>query len=204
MTRIWSDNPAGLYTNVPVVGVVNIGNSKNPVTSLAVKDLIVTNSETYTGINTAKGFNLLDGADKNTDVETYAAGTAYALTATSAALTFGTTSPVLTFVNSGTYLIFAKANLEYAGATFAASRVVTLKLRRTNNTAADLTNGSTVVNTAIVTTVTAVLANSALPVIKYVATAGDIITIFGDVSVVPTAGALNATEASIVAMRLHA
>lgn len=133
----------------------------------------------------------------------YAAGTAYALTATPTALDFGTTDPATIITTAGTYLIFARVNLQLAGATFAASRTVTLKLRRTNNTAADLTNGSTALATGVTSTVTGTLAVVPLAPIVYTTTnTDDAITIFGDVSVIPTAGALNATEANIVMIRI--
>lgn len=149
-------------------------------------------------------FNLTDGSDKNYSLTVYAAGTAYTLTAVSAALDFGTTDPVLTINKAGTYLLIARANLELVGATFAANRTVTLKLRRTNNTAADLTSGSTAFGTNVTTTASGILLNANLPAVLYTTTnVNDAITIFGDVSVIPTAGSLQATEASIVAVRLY-
>lgn len=147
-------------------------------------------------------FNLLDGSDKNYSLTIYAAGTPYTVTATSSALTFGTTNPTITFDKAGTYLLLSRTNYEFVGSTFAANRSLTTKLRRTNNTAGDLTNSPTVIGTNVVTTVNGVLQNVVTPPILYVATIGDIITVFADVSVVPTAGSLQATEASIVAIRL--
>lgn len=132
----------------------------------------------------------------------YAAGTAYALTATPAALDFGTTDPGIVLTVPGRYRIRGRVNLKYNGATFAAGRTVTLKFRRTNNTAADLTNGSTGVVTGIVTTVTESFMIVELPEISYSTTASDdAITIFGDVSVVPSAGSLDCVEANLFAER---
>jgi len=149
-------------------------------------------------------YKLSDGFDKNYSLAAYASGTAYALTATPAALVFGTTSPNLTLDKAGTYLLSGRINLQYAGATFAANQTVTLKLRRTNNTAADLTNGTTTVTTRIITTITDELGSISLPPVLYAATAGDVISIFASVAATPSAGALNATDASIVATRLYA
>ncbi len=147
---------------------------------------------------------LTDGSDKNYNVPVYAAGTAYSLTNTAAALDFGTTDPSIVLNKAGTYLLFGRVNLKYNGATFAASRTVTLKLRRTNNTPADLTNGSMTALTDIVTTKTFSFGVFNLPPILYTtAVLTDAITLFGDVSVVPTAGSLDAVEASIVAVRLY-
>lgn len=133
----------------------------------------------------------------------YAAGTAYSLTATPAALDFGTTDPQITINSPGTYLIKGRAKINYTGATFAAVRTVTLKLRRTNNTAADLTNGSTTYSTQIITllTFTGVVVN--WEVTYTTSNSDDVVTIFGDVSVLPTAGTIDITEASIVATRLQ-
>lgn len=149
-------------------------------------------------------FNLMDGSDKNHSVTTYGSGTGYSLTAVSAAVVLGTSSPSLVLDKAGTYLIFAYVNLQYVGATFAANRTVTLKLRRTNNTAADVTGSTTLKGTNIVTTVSGTLDAANLPAVVYTtANTNDIIVPFADVSVVPTAGSLQATEASIVAIRLY-
>ncbi len=137
------------------------------------------------------------------NLSVYAAGTAYSLTATPAALDFGTTDPTITLTQPGTYLILANCLLKYNGATFAASRTITLKLRRTNNTAADVTNGSAVIDTGVVTTLTSDLQYPAWWAIYTTPNANDIVTIFGDVSVVPTAGSLDTVAASIVAFRLQ-
>jgi hypothetical protein len=129
-----------------------------------------------------------------------AAGTAYQLTATSAFLNFGTTDPTVTVTAAGTYLVLARARLDYNGATFAAHRTITLKLRRTNNTPADLV--SCAAGTDIITTLSYPAADLQTPPLIYTATAGDILQLWGDVSVVPTAGSLDATEATIVLVKL--
>lgn len=192
MTKIWSDNPAGLYTKVPVLNSqVDIGDANNRLNTVYAETI---------DANTID----LDSLSINYNLSVYAAGTAYSLTATAAALDFGTTDPVLTLDKAGTYLLFAKANLRYTAATFAASRAVTLKLRRTNNTAADLTNGTLTVATDIITTLTYTFGVFQLPTVIYTTTnTNDAITIFGDVAVVPSAGSLDATAAEIVAVRLY-
>lgn len=143
------------------------------------------------------------GIGSLTNLAVYAAGTSYQLTATPALATFGTTSPSLTITAAGTYLILAQFKLDYTGATFAASRTVTMKIRRTNNTAADITNASMTILTAIVTTVTATLEAATIPIVAYVtANANDVIELWGSVSVVPTAGSLDVAAASIVALKI--
>lgn len=154
-------------------------------------------------LQTGVALNLADGSDKNYEVGVTAAGTAYVLTNTAAALDFGTTDPSLVINKAGTYLLLARFNLKYNGATFAAARTVTMKLRRTNNTPADLTGGTTVLTTDIITTKTFTFVAGGLPAVIYTTTnVDDAITIFGDVNTVPTAGSLDAVEANIVAVRL--
>lgn len=197
------DNPEGLSADLPMLkDGITIGSSTRPVGIIYLTDLIVAAFATGTAI--ADVYKLTDGSDKNYTIQAVAAGTAYSLTNTSAALDFGTTDPVLTINKAGTYLLRGKVNLKYNGATFAAGRTVTLKLRRTNNTAGDISGGSEVVVTAIVTTVTATFLVVTLPDVIYTTTnINDAITIYGDVSVVPTAGSLDAVSASITAVRLH-
>lgn len=131
-----------------------------------------------------------------------AAGTAYSLTNTPAALDFGTTDPSITIAQPGTYLIVGSVNVKYNGSTFAASRTVTLKWRRTNNTAADI-GTSSVISTDIITALTYTMGIFPLsPVIYTTSNSNDIVTIFGDVSVVPTAGSLDCNGAEIYVVRL--
>lgn len=131
-----------------------------------------------------------------------AAGTVYSLTNTAAAVTFGTTSPSITLDQAGTYLIIAQANMLYNAATFAAVRNVTAKLRRTNNTAADLTGMSRTLKTSIITILTYAFPMVQLIGIYTTANANDVISLFADIDTVPTAGSIDVTQASIVAIRL--
>lgn len=138
--------------------------------------------------------------------DVYSAGTAYSLTATPAALAFGTTSPTITIAVAGTYRIRTWMNLTYNGATLLASRTASAKLRRTNNTAADIANGSASISTAVTTVLTSSFTNSAptimLPEVLYTAQAGDVVSIFGSISVVPTLGSVDVTSAGIHAQRV--
>jgi hypothetical protein len=119
-------------------------------------------------------------------------------------LNFGTTDPSLTITSAGVWLILARVRIDYTGSTFLAVRTGTLKLRRTNNTAADIANSSCQFLTDIITTLTYTLDVIDLPPIIYTTTnANDIIEIWGDISVVPTAGSIDASEASIVAIKLY-
>jgi hypothetical protein len=129
------------------------------------------------------------------------AGAAYSLTATAARVALGTTAPVLTLTAAGTYLLISQFKLDYNGATFAAIRLVTMKLRRTNNTAVDL--ATVLINTDVVTTLTQTFLKMAIPTVLYTTTnSNDIIEMWGAVGVVPTAGSLDANEASILALKI--
>lgn len=134
----------------------------------------------------------------------YAAGTAYALTDTAALLDFGTTDPTLVVDEAGTYLIFGRAYVKYNAATYAGTQTATIKLRRTNNTAADVTGATTTATMRIITTITDSVGIMELPPVIYTTTnADDSISVFGSVSAAPAAGSVDATEASIVVVRLY-
>lgn len=134
----------------------------------------------------------------------FAAGTAYTLTNTATAMAFGTTSPSITITAPGTYLIIAKARFENVGATFAATRLLTCKLRRTNNTPADLTGGSALFNTPVITALTSTLTPVDIITTYTTANSDDVVSLFGDLGTVPSAGSVTCNEASIVAVRMGA
>lgn len=137
-----------------------------------------------------------------TNFTAYASGTAYTLTTTPTLLGFGTTTPSVTINQAGTYLISAGIGVKYSGATYAGAQTITLKLRRTNNTAADLTGASRVVELPVLTTFTGGDAMTT-PSVVYTATSGDIIQIFGSVSATPAAGSVLTDSAEVVAIRLY-
>ena len=163
-----------------------------------------------TGLTSTAGTNsiaaLVDAVDGTTPLnkiyQTVASGTAYTLTATSAAVTFGTTSPTITLANAGTYWISCDVQFNYVGATFAANRQFDLKLRRTNNTAADVTGSLFSEFVPVLTTITDAGPHSHIGPFLYT-TAGttDSLTVFADISVLPTAGTVTVTACTIVAMR---
>lgn len=132
----------------------------------------------------------------------YASGTAYSLTATPALLNLGTTTPSITLTATANYLLLSRVRLDYNGATFAANRTATLKLRKTSGTAADVTNASASFLTQIITTQTYTAGIIELPPVFYSATANDVIQLWGSISVLPTAGSIDAVQAEVVALRL--
>lgn len=130
-----------------------------------------------------------------------AAGTAYNLTTTSALLGFGTTTPSLTFGAAGTYIVFARCQLDYAGATTTSARSATVKLTRTNNTAADLTNGSVTWSLDNVSGDSSTLVDGTLVVPYVTTTSGDIVQLWGNISATFT-GHLAASAASITYLKI--
>lgn len=109
----------------------------------------------------------------------------------------------LTLVGSAakTYTLSCRVRVDYVGATFAANQTVTVSLRRTNNTAATL--ASSTMGTAIVTTVTYSLGEISVITFPYTTVGvSDIIQVFISVSVVPSAGVINAVETSLSAVEL--
>jgi hypothetical protein len=133
----------------------------------------------------------------------YAAGTVYTLTAVSAAVDFGTTDPIITVTAAGTYSIRARVKVALNAATFAANRTLTVKIRRTNNTAADVANSTTTYIVPITTAITNTLDVIQLPEVLYTtALTNDTLQIFADISTLPSAGTISIDEASIVALRV--
>lgn len=133
----------------------------------------------------------------------YATGTNYTLTNASAAVTFGTTSPSLTITATGQWIISAGVTVEYVGATFAANQTVPVKLRRTNNTAADLASAAITGTTAIITTLTFTPFCLTIPDVSYTTSnTNDAIAIFAHVSTLPGAGSIQISNAWINAVRI--
>lgn len=170
-------------------------------------------AEALAGVTpTAAGLDLLDdssaSAQRNTlgighAFDTYAAGTVYSVTNAQAAVAFGTTSPVVTITTAGTYRIRARLTVNYNAATFAAVRNLTVKLRRTNNTAGDLTNATLTVKTQIITTLTFTMLVIDIPEVLYTTTnVDDAVTIFAGLDTGPTAGSLDVVAAEIHAQQV--
>ena len=137
-------------------------------------------------------------------IAAYTAGTVYTLTATSALIDFSTTDPSVVLDQAGTYLILSGANSKLNAATFAATQTITCKLRRTNNTAADITNGVETVTLPIVTTNTNHAGTFNMPPVIYTtANTDDIIQMWSLVSTLPSAGSVSIQFAYIVAIRLY-
>lgn len=137
----------------------------------------------------------------NLPITAYAAGTVYSLTNAAAKIDFGTTDPVIIISASGTYRISATARLKYNAATFAANQTATIKLRRTNNTAADLTNATDSITMRIITTLTDNAGLASIDVIYTTTNSDDNIELWGSLDVAPSAGSVDVVAAKIIAIR---
>lgn len=143
------------------------------------------------------------GAVINYPLSVYGTGTAYSLTNTAAAVDFGTTDPVKVLDKAGTYLILAQINLAYNGATVVAE-TATIKVRRTNNTAADI-SVLPVLDLPVATTLTNTYGIFQIPPFTYsTANTDDSITIFANVSAALGAGTIDAVAigTSLVALKI--
>ncbi|WP_075090764.1 hypothetical protein, partial [Verrucomicrobium spinosum] len=144
---------------------------------------------------------LISNLDWNTDAKTgivqYNRTSTDTLTATSTQLGGYVELPM-----PGVYLLFGHVNLQFAAATFSSSRTMTLKFRRINNTAADVGGPSLTLPTQITSSQTRSLGSCMMPLGIYVTPrSGDRIAIFGDVSVVPSAGSADVVGLSITSFK---
>ncbi len=140
----------------------------------------------------------------NMPLAVYGAGSAYSLTNTAAAIDFGTTDPTKVIDRAGTYLVLAQVHLTYTGATVAA-QTATIKVRRTNNTAADVSVAE-VIDLPVSTTLTHTLGIFSIPPFIYsTSNDDDSLSVFANVSAALSAGTIDATAigTSLVAIRLY-
>ena len=134
----------------------------------------------------------------------YGAGTAYSLTGTAAAIAFGTTSPTIVIPEAGVWLVQAQVHLARNGATVT-TQTASVKVRRTNNTAADV-SVVPVIDLPASTTLTDTLGIFPIPPVEYTtANTDDSLSIFANVSASLGAGTLDAVAigTSIIAQRIR-
>lgn len=146
---------------------------------------------------------LINGVAIGTTYAGYGTGTNYTLTNTQAAIANGTTSAAITILEPGTYLVDASVHLDRVGATVVAE-TASYKVRRTNNTAADL-SAVPVLDLPVSTTLTDTLGIYRVPPFLYTtANSNDALTLFGAVSATLGAGTIQAVGIGtfIMAQRL--
>ena len=195
----------GFFNTIPIVQPSNTSDIKDALIALGfVASGGATPLDLDGGIFNTSGEIRSDGTRINYNLATYATGSGYSLTTTPSLLNFGTTDPSVTIDAAGTYLLFSRARIDYNAATFSSSQIVTLKLRRTNNTAADLADALTSAKTEVITTLSYTMGTYSLPPVIYTtANTDDVIQLFGSVDGNPDAGSIDAVEADIEAIRLY-
>lgn len=160
-------------------------------------------------VNTNAGATITSGAMVNPSgsepsvsllpsISDYETGGSQALTVTPSQLI----SLSVTLTEAKSYLLLAQIRLDFDAATFEADRTATVKLRRTNNTAADIANAVQAMATGVTVLETATAQVVHLPAVVYAAGAGDIIQMFGSVDTAPYSGSLKAVSGSILAIPL--
>lgn len=192
----------GLTGDLAAGVVVAAGVGLTPAAISLASQLPLLIAQGGTGAATKAAAALALGVGQN-PTSNYGTGANYTFTTTPALLDFGTTDPITTIAAAGTYLLMGRAVIQFSGTTWDASRIITLKLRRTNNTAADISNATTSYYTRTVAVAESWGQIVPLPAVLYTATAGDIIQLWGSVSALPTAGTLYTSEASIIAVPLY-
>lgn len=173
------------------------------INSGARTDLLEVTSTGTVNILTATGL-LTAGNQVGYNRSAYGVGTAYSFTNSAAAVDFGTTDPAIVLDKTGTYQICGQLHVAYAGATVA-TETATVKVRRTNNTAADL-SAVVVIDLPVSTTLTHSYGTVQIPCFFYATAAtDDAVTLFANVSAALGAGTINATAigTSITAVRLY-
>jgi len=166
------------------------------------------NTITAGTIVTPSGWQPAATALPTTDpVTKYGSGTAHTITGASfAAVVFGTSgTQEVTLTTAGTWLLQARARVDFVGATFAAVRTVSFKNRRTNNTAGDVTNSATAFKTPLsVAALTYTALDVVFPPVTYAtANVDDVLQMQVAIDTDPGAGSVQIVEADIVATYLH-
>ena len=116
-----------------------------------------------------------------------------AVTSATTQLNVASNPPTWTIPDTHTYIIFSRAKFDSTGLTYAGTTALTLKLRRTNNTPADLLSIVWTFPAAPVQN-QSILALTLPPLFYTPAQVNDVIELWGATAADPTAGALNCKE----------
>jgi hypothetical protein len=197
---VFCDYPAQDIAGQSIAELGGLGAGQIANTDILV--LVDVSDTTQSAAGSTKSITRQNLIDPN-NLAAYAAGTVYTLTNSVAKVDFGTTDPGVTVNAAGVYRLMARILVKYNAATFAANQTLTLKIRRTNNTAADITNTTTVRTLPIVTAITDSM-EILVPVVFYTTTnTNDAIELHAGLSAAPGAGSLTVEEASIIAERVY-
>ena len=187
-------------------GVQAIGDNANPEETWllgAPRFAIITGSTTFTTFDEANN-RVASGSKLQPAYVVYGhgTGTAYTLTATPAEVDRGTVDSAIVLAQAGTYKIRGRATISYNAATYGTAQTINLKLRRTNNTAADLTSSPINMPAFQLTAFSGGIEISTPEVTYSTANTNDRIALFASVSALPSAGTLTVVADSIAAERI--
>ncbi len=190
------------FLNMPVTSAATIGTEESynfKINSSSVFK-VYAESDGAGGLQNTGVY--VNNAPLNQIFETVAAGTAYTMTTSYATLDFGTTDPTVILTSPGTYLVTAWFQSTLVSAT-TTTQAVSGKVRRTNNTAADV--GSEDIEPLPVATATSESGPSATVIsFKYTTINGnDVLELQGKLSASLGAGTVTATAARIIAVRQY-
>ena len=134
---------------------------------------------------------------------TYAVGTGttYLLTTTVAAVDFGTTDPAVVLPGPGTYVITGTLQVDAVAATVGTTQNLDLRIRRTNNTPADIDQAIIDLSPLTAQTLTVGLYN--LRAVYVTANNDDAVTLFAGLSAALAAGTMRVVKANIQAEIVH-
>lgn len=143
-----------------------------------------------------------DGQPLHNKISVIASGTPYTLTTSFANVDFGTNDPILTINSPGTYKLVFVIQTSLVSAT-TTTQSVSYKMRRTNNTAADIA-GTTFGDPLPVATTTSMLGPTITLTIDYTTSnSDDAITIQGALSGALGAGTCTTSAVTAIAFRLY-
>jgi len=136
----------------------------------------------------------------------YGTGTGYDLTTTSAKIDFtgtGSTDPSITLTSPGTYLILSNVSVDYVALTTLAVTTCNFKVRRTNNTAADLTNAFANFKVPVITLLTQTAGDADIQAAIYTTTnSNDVLELWANRGAV-SVGSIRINQAWIAAIRIY-
>lgn len=195
---------------IPSGSVTSVGLSASPAFSVSGSPITGSGTITLSGAGNTSQYIRGDGtlatmpsSPGSVTYSAYASGSSYTLTTSSSKVDFGTTDPSITIGAAGTYLIYTNLKIDYAGVTTALN-ACSFKLRRTNNTAADLPNAVTTFNVPALTLASGTGGDVDIPLIVYsTLNTNDTVELWGNRSGGLTLGSINVSEASIVAVRIN-
>lgn len=199
---------AGQYVAIDGSGIYQVQSVDSGTSFTGLYPNFTVNVNSGTGVNSGTKV-VLSIPGVIAPISFYASGSAYSVATTTthpdANVAIGGVNTAITITTPGTWLIFARARYDgSANPTFSASNLTATRLRRTNNTAADLVPTVGFLSPAAGFSSASTYAIEKLaPIIYVTANNNDVIELWALSAAVTTNGTLTAVEAEIVAIFLH-